>query len=173
MKYMMILGALFVSVAANGQKAYTTSKDKENGSVVYKGLITFSDLSAEPTFTWLKKGKEAYKPDSNAVGYLRRILPGYTIVTVMGTWCEDSQNLIPKLAKTLDEAQVPQKQCIMYGVDRAKQTGGIEAQMYDIKRVPTIIVYKGQTEIGRIVESVKRSVETDLVQIIQKDAGDN
>ena len=84
---------------------------------------------------------------------------------------DDSQNLVPKLAKTLEAARFPMKQFVMYGVDRAKQTGGIESKLYDVKRVPTIVVYKGNVEAGRIVESVKRNVETDLAQIIHKDAG--
>lgn len=173
MKHIVLILSLLISTAAAAQKAYTTSKDPENSSVVFKGPITFADLSAEPSFTWLKKGEEAYKPDTNAVAYLRRLLPGYSIVTVMGTWCEDSQNLVPKLSKVLSEVRFPAKQYAMYGVDRSKQTNGVEAKIYDIKLVPTIIVFKGQVEIGRIVESVKRNVETDLVQIVQKDAGDN
>ena len=172
MKHLLIIAiAAIMSFSANAQKAYTTSKDEETGAVVFKGPITLADLAGEPTFTWLKKGEASYMPDSVAIKYLRKELPAYTIVTIMGTWCDDSQNLVPKLAKTLEAARFPMKQFVMYGVDRAKQTGGIESKLYDVKRVPTIIVYKGNVEAGRIVESVKRNVETDLAQIIHKDAG--
>ena len=171
MKHLLIIAiAATMTFTANAQKAYTTSKDEETGAVIYRGPITLADLNGEPTFTWLKRGETAYTPDSSVVKYLRGKLPAYTVVTLMGTWCDDSQNLVPKLAKTLEASRFPMKQFIMYGVDRAKQTGGIESKLYDVKRVPTIIVYKGNIELGRIVESVKRNVETDLMQIILKDA---
>jgi hypothetical protein len=60
------------------------------------------------------------------------------------------------------------QQYVMYGVDRKKQTGGIESQLYNVQRVPTIIVFKGRFEAGRIVESVKKNIETDLMMIISK-----
>ena len=173
MKQLLIITiASIISFAAHAQKAYNTSKDEETGAVIFKGPITLADLDGEPTFTWLRKGEASYKPDSNAVNYLRKELPAFTIVTVMGTWCDDSQNLVPKLAKVLEATRFPMKQYVMYGVDRAKETGGIESKLYEVKRVPTIIVFKGQVETGRIVESVKRDIETDLVQIIRKNVKD-
>jgi hypothetical protein len=38
--------------------------------------------------------------------------------------------------------------------------------MYKLDKVPTIIVFKGNKEVGRIVETVEKSVENDLVEII-------
>jgi thiol-disulfide isomerase/thioredoxin len=169
MKYLLTLTAIAcLSLSAAAQKAYTTSKDNETGATIFKGQLTMEDLQGEPSFTWLKRGETAYKPDSNAIKFLRKELPGHTIVVIMGTWCDDSQNLLPKLSKALEAARFPNKQLVMYGVDRSKQTGGIESKIYDVKRVPTIIVFKGNLEKGRIVESVKRDIETDLVQILQK-----
>src|SRR5689334_16287782 len=131
MKYLLIIAiTAIMSFSANAQKAYTTSKDEETGAVVYKGHITLADLGSEPTFTWLKRGETSYIPDSNAIKYLRKALPAYSIVTIMGTWCDDSQNLVPKLAKTLEAARFPMAQFVIYGVDRAKQTGGIESKLY-------------------------------------------
>jgi hypothetical protein len=170
-KLISCIAILFVSLSAGAQKSYTVSKDPENGSQVYKGRISFADLSAEPGFTWFAKGEAEYKPDSTAIGYLRATLPKYTIVTVMGTWCEDSQNLVPKLAKTLRVAQYPMEKFLLYGADRSKQTAGVEAQTYKIQLVPTIIVFRGNEEVGRITETVKRNIETDLAQIVQKAEG--
>jgi hypothetical protein len=169
MKYLLTLFTIAcLSFTAGAQKAYTTSKDDETGATLFKGQVSLADLQEEPGFTWLKRGENAYKPDSNAIKYLRKELPAYTVVVIMGTWCDDSQNLVPKLTKTLEAARFPMKQFVMYGVDRAKQTGGMESKLYDVKKVPTIILYKGNLEAGRIVESVKRDIESDLAQIVQK-----
>ena len=160
-----------MSLPATAQKTYVTAKDDQTGAVVFKGPITMADLSGEHSFSWMKRGETDYKPDSAAIKALRFALPAYTLVTFMGTWCDDSQSIIPKLAKVLQAARYPADKEVMYGVDRDKQTTGVESKIYDIKRVPTIIVFKGNKEVGRITESVSNSVEADLLQIVRRDAG--
>jgi thiol-disulfide isomerase/thioredoxin len=167
-RILVLLLALTVYTTASAQKPYTTSKDEETGAVIFKGPITTADLSSESSFSWYNRGRTAYVPDSGAIKYLRTALPNYTLVTLMGTWCDDSQNLVPRLAKVLEASRYPMNKFVMYGVDRSKQTNGIEGKLYDVKKVPTIIVFKGNKEIGRIVENVTRSVEVDMVQIIEK-----
>jgi hypothetical protein len=146
---------------------FDISKDKENGAVVYKGQCTFEDLQKESSFGWLDRGTNAYKPDSNAVKYLKKHLGGYDLVILMGTWCEDSQNLLPKLRKTLQAAAYPMSKLSMYGVDRAKTAKNVEHRLYKLEKVPTIVVYKNYMEVGRIVETVKKSIEADLMAIVK------
>jgi hypothetical protein len=59
----------------------------------------------------------------------------------------------------------------MFGLNREKQAKYAEKQMYKLEKVPTIIVFKGNKEVGRIVETVDKSVETDLVKIINGGKG--
>ncbi len=146
---------------------YETSKDTENGSVVLKGQITMGDLKNEETFAWLKTNA-AYSPDPVATQYLKENSEDYTLVVVMGTWCEDSQILVPKLYTTLTQALFPMDQVTIFGVDRTKDALNGEKAQYNIEKVPTIIVYKDGKEIGRIVEVATKSVEEDLVNIIKK-----
>lgn len=169
MKSLFVAFLIMLACTAQAQKPYAISKDEETGGLVFKGPITLADLNGEPSFKWMKKGMEGYEPDANAVTYLTKALRPYTLIVLMGTWCDDSQNLIPKLAKVLQAAKFPMQQMAMWGVDRAKQTGGIENKTFELKKVPTIIVFKGNREVGRIVESVNRSVEIDLAQILQKE----
>lgn len=166
-KILLAAAASLLSVAAFAQSDFDISKDKENGMTVYKGALAFDDLKKESTFGWFQRGATAYTPDSNAVKYLKKNLPQYNLVVLMGTWCDDSHNLIPKLYKTLQAAGYPMKQIRLYGVDRAKQAKYVEHRLYQVEKVPTIILQKQHTEVGRVVETVKRSVEVDLVQLIQ------
>ena len=156
-----------ISSAAFAQSDYDVSKDAENGAVVFKGQCSFADLQKEPSFSWFAKGEADYKPDTNAVAYLKQHLKDYELVILMGTWCDDSQNLLPKLHKALTDAGYPVASVKMYGVDRSKQTKYIEHKAYSLEKVPTIIVTKNNGEVGRIVENVKKNIETDLVQIIK------
>ena len=172
MKKILLAAMMLMSLGAAAQTQqsdYDVSKDKENGAVVFKGQCSFEDLSAEPTFGWLKRGSDAYKPDTTAIKFLKEHLPKYRMVVLIGTWCDDSQLYLPRLHKILQLTNYPMSRYTMYGLDRSKQAKHIEHRLYKADKVPTIIVYKDHTEIGRIVETVNKSVEADLMKIIQKD----
>jgi len=165
-----ILTAILILISAHAMAQtakYTVAKDTETDQVIFNGPITFDDLSNEPTFTWLKAGADRYEPDAKAINTLQEKLPAYTFVVFMGTWCDDSHNIIPKLYKVLKVTEYPIQQGItMYGTDREKHTQGGEDKKYNITLVPTIIVLKKGEEVGRITESVQKSLEEDLVNII-------
>lgn len=149
--------------------AYDVSKDEKNGELVYNGPITFKDLDYELAFTWLKSGNSGYKPEEKTVKYLQDHLKDYTMVVFLGTWCEDSQYLIPKLEKILQIIDYPQSRLSIYGVDRAKTSKNGEHITYNITLVPTIILFKGGKEAGRITETTQISIEADLAAIIKAD----
>lgn len=148
---------------------YEISKDEKSGDLVYNGPITFEDLNGEPTFTWLKSGMDEYKPEERYTEHLRGHLKDYKMVIFMGTWCDDSHYLIPKLEKVLLTIGYPLIQLTMYGVDRAKKTKDNSNERSKITLVPTIILFRDDKEVGRITETVQRTVESDLSAIIEKD----
>jgi len=171
MKGILAALLLLASMHAMAQKAYTVTRDTEDTGFIYNGLITFNDLDNEATFDWLRIGNHGYSPDDETITYLSSSLDRYTMVVFMGTWCDDSHNLVPKLEKVLQMTKYPMGQLTMYGVDRAKVTIRGENTKYNITFVPTIILFRNGTEVGRITESVKKSVEEDLAAIIAKDMG--
>lgn len=148
--------------------SYSVSTDEKNGSQVFNGPVTFNDLDKEASFTWLKSGNEAYNPKEKRISFLDEHLKKYSMVIFLGTWCADSKALIPKLEKVLEVTKYPKSQITMYGVDRDKNTKGGEEKKYDISFVPTIILLDNGKEIGRITETVTKSVETDLERMINK-----
>ncbi|MBS1772741.1 MAG: hypothetical protein JST82_07770 [Bacteroidetes bacterium] len=168
-----VFAALFIlctmNIHAQTSSAFGSFKDKENGSMVYKGQITFQDLHEQLSFTWLDKGVAEYKPDSVTLDYLKQHLLDYDMTIILGTWCSDSKEMIPKLYKILQITGYPLNKLMMYGVDRNKTTLGGEEKLYKLVNVPTIILYKKYHEKGRIVETVHKSVEKDLKAIIEKD----
>jgi thiol-disulfide isomerase/thioredoxin len=170
MKIIAAAFILMISMNVKGQnKSYTVSKDPKNDEVVYSGLITFDDLNREPSFAWLKEGRDEYKPDVKSVAFLGAHLRDYSILIFLGTWCSDSQDLVPRLEKVLLATAYPESTVTMYGVDRAKKTKNGESQKYRINLVPTIILLKDNKETGRITETVHKSIERDLAAIIKKD----
>jgi hypothetical protein len=168
MRNLLFALALTMSINAFAQVDYDRRTDKENGALVFKGVIDFNELLSEPAFVWFQKGADAYTPDAKVMEILDEHLPKYNMVVVLGTWCEDSQLLVPRLYKTLKTAQYPTEQVTLIGVDRAKEGKNGEHQQYSADRVPTIILYSEGVEVGRIVEVAQESIEKDLAKIIMR-----
>lgn len=151
--------------------AYDTIRDAQNKQLVFKGSFSITDLRNEPSFTWLQKGMDSYHPDTNAVNYLKQYIRNYDMKIFMGTWCEDSQDLIPRLFKTLLEMKQTLVTKRVIGLDRNKTTTEDYMEMVrdsKVTLVPTIILYKDGKEAGRITETVNKSIEADLMAIVKK-----
>jgi hypothetical protein len=168
MKKSILLVCIICStiISATAQYSYDIVKDSQSSQTIFKGKCSFDDLNDEASFDWLKLGMNEYNPNNDALTILKKQLPGCEIVIFMGTWCDDTHALLPKLYKTMTLSHCFTNYT-MYGVDRAKHSNNKEDEKYKIVNVPTIIVLKNGTEIGRIVETAKESIEQDLVKIVQ------
>ena len=132
-----------------------------------RGLISRSVLEADTTFKWLTDNYKLGRPDANAVKLLADKKADLGFIVFGGTWCEDTQNLLPQFYRLTDAAGIPDSSISLIGVDRNKTTLDNLNKTFNIINVPTFIVtYKGK-EIGRMVEYGKSgSVDKDLYQII-------
>ncbi|MBS1777450.1 MAG: thioredoxin family protein [Bacteroidetes bacterium] len=148
------------------QNSIIISVDSTTGSKIFRGTFSFDSLIKEPTFTWFNTGVSDYTPNNEMIQKLSPILNKCKLVVVMGTWCEDSHLLIPKLYKTLLACHFPFRELELIGVDREKQSVGNEREKFEIQLVPTIIVFKEGKELGRIVETIKTSIESDLLKLV-------
>lgn len=125
-------------------------------------------LNDSNTCPWYADGYAEYTPSADATTSLQNSITTENEILVFGgTWCGDTQNLLPKFYKVMDAINPAPKTTLIF-VDRDKKSGeGIEKQ-YKIERVPTFIVLKNGVEIGRVVESVENSIEADLTAIFSK-----
>lgn len=168
MKQVLLAMLMLVSINVFAQYDLDVSIDRETGDVIYKGQCTFADLNSEQAFGWLRTGVGHYKPDEQVVRYLTDNLPDHKMVVLMGTWCEDSQEMLPQIYKILRLTGFPMQNYTMYGLDMEKKGYKDEHTKYNVSYVPTVILFKGGKEIGRIVETVQISLEADLKDIIEK-----
>lgn len=148
---------------------FVREKDRKTGKVLLRGLIKFDDMQDEAVYKWFGAGVSKYQPKETAIEGLKKYNAPYKFVVFLGTWCEDSQILIPQLYKTLTLAGIDLHAVEIYGVNRDKEALNIESKLYNITRVPTIIVMHQFREVGRITESVSSSIEEDLLAIIAPD----
>lgn len=173
MRFLLLAFVMFIATNMSAQ-SYKRSVDEDTKEVIYKGKVTFADLQKEPSFNWYKNGVNSYTPDADEINTLKPVLKDYTIVVVMGTWCDDTKDILPKFRKVLQACNYPAEKVTIYGVDFEKKSLNKDEEKYKVKHVPTIILFKDGFEVSRIVESLNfDSVEADLVHIIFEESNDD
>lgn len=156
-----------MSMHAQNRSDFDTIPSEDKAEVIYKGQCTFEDIGKVTAFH-LAENAAAYKPSAKAMEVLKTGLKNYQLTIFLGTWCEDSHYLVPQLYKVLEESGYPVDALTVYAVDRAKKAKNKEEETFSITNVPTIIVSHDGKETGRITETVKKSIEQDLSDIITK-----
>jgi hypothetical protein len=140
---------------------------EKDRSVIMKGSFMIKNLK-EANYTWFKTNYEKAKLSDDNINILKDRLNDIRIIIFLGTWCSDTHALIPPFIKLLDKIEYPIEKLQLYGVDRNKETKGIEHRLYHIEKVPTIILMRDNNEVGRITEYVEKNIQTTLMQLLQK-----
>jgi hypothetical protein len=96
------------------------------------------------------------------------LLKGITVTIVMGTWCSDSKEQVPRFMRLFDDLEHSFATPAFICVDRDKKAGDVSLEGMDIIKVPTFIVYYQGMEIGRIVETPKTTMDQDFLDILKK-----
>ena len=110
---------------------------------------------------------DAYIPAESAKNVVSA-LQGKRLIVIFGTWCHDSQREVARLLKILDVANMP-VEIDLLAVDRNKQDPDGIAERMGLVYTPTIYVYSGNKELGRIIERPTVSLEQDLAEILRRE----
>lgn len=145
-----------------------SNKHKEITDGILVGKAKRTDLQQIPFNEWFIESYNDYTLTEKMEGAIEEKLKDYTITIFMGTWCEDSQNQVPKFYKILEEVDFPLRKVTLITMDREKTTPEQFEKGLNITNVPTFIFYKNGKEANRIVESPKESLEQDMLNIITK-----
>ena len=134
------------------QSGFTTVVDDKNVTIL-NGILSKNDVANNTAFkAWYPGNQSGYKPDTAIVSAMANAKDKVQYVIFGGTWCEDTQFILPKFFKLQEESGTDENNISFYGVDRKKKTLGNIASAFKITNVPTIIVMKDGKEIGRVVE---------------------
>jgi len=151
---------------------------KQDGSKVLLGEITKEDIVSN-LGPWDASYFE-YQPDEILLGDIAGRMNGVSFIVVLGTWCSDSHEQVPRFWKVLDAIGFPMEKVKMFGVERGtpKPDPALAQELidwsknlrawYGTDRVETIIVYRNGAELGRIVEAPAKSIEADLLEILKR-----
>ena len=182
---------LFIILSATLLIACNTSKEKnkvgkntsnvmisENNKERINDTVTFEDsvmllgkanrkgFQMDAFKDWFNTGYEDYKVDTETAEKLKPLLKDVDITVFMGTWCEDSQRETPHFYKILDAANFDESKLTLITVSEEKTTPQGYEEGKNITNVPTIIFFKNDKELGRIVEYPIESLEKDMFAIL-------
>ncbi len=150
---------------------FALNMDAQTPEVMLTGKHTFEDLQTDTNYAWFDKNAAAADPMTCPVcDDIAAIKKPYKLIIVGGTWCSDTQDLLPKFYITsLYAAMDVNKVVELYFVDRDKKNPADIVSKYAITNVPVFIVLDAKgNEVGRITESVKVSIADDLLEILKK-----
>lgn len=144
----------------------TTEKD---GKMLLGHQLKEQFLKA-PYADWYVKEHDEYALDQKAISELRKEkLGSYDVIVFIGTWCEDSHRDFPRLTRILEEVGYPENKMTIIAVNRKKESPSGDESLYNIQKVPTIILKRYGKEVGRIVEMPTSGyIERDLAEILKK-----
>ena len=137
----------------------------QNDSVIVTGKYNPILLESDWFKNW-NKDSENYHPDERTMIELqKKDSSEYSFTVYLGTWCEDSQKHVPAF---IHIARKLNWDFTLVGVNREKECpfDKKECKNWDIEFVPTIIIFRENNEIGRIIESPQNSIEQDLLKIM-------
>jgi hypothetical protein len=143
--------------------------DFSDPSTFILGYFSMNKLLLPPYSSWYTSGYDDYKYNNDAVDRLKEIgKSDLSVNVIMGTWCSDSRREVPRLLRVLNTCNFPQDKIQLIGVDKEKNSPIANFDSYNIQKVPTIIFYKNNIELGRIIETPATSLEQDMVNILTK-----
>lgn len=144
------------------------------GGPMWVGSVEPDHLTRAPFDEWYESGYEGYVANAGTVAALSTALDAVEVEVYFGTWCDDSQQEVPRLIRVLDDAGfAPDRLAMIAFSDHPGEfklsPGGKERQRL-IHRTPTIVLSRDGREIGRIVQYPLDSIEEDLLAIARGEA---
>lgn len=146
---LLFLSAIFMNMTQ--AQLYDVIADRDN-SKMFRGFITESILKTDSSCKWYSEAQDIYTPKEKVVSTVKQNKDSISFLIFLGTWCEDSHYVVPRIMKILDAAAFPKDKITFVAVDRNKKDLTHLAETLHITNVPTIIAYKNGKELGRVVE---------------------
>jgi thiol-disulfide isomerase/thioredoxin len=164
----LISFSIFSACSSSHKTNYTIGKDGDKKML--KGIINRTLIENDTAFAWFKENMKYGTIDALAIAAFQQKKNKFSIVVFGGTWCHDTQNLLPVFYKLVDKSAYPEKAITLIAVDRNKQTINNLQDKFHVTNVPTFIVMKNGNEVGRVVEYGKYGqIDKELGEIVAND----
>lgn len=167
-KTTLIFFLVFLPVIIFSQESNKKIMDPKLNKEILYGNCSRSGLEEGEFGKLFEEYYELYEPDKAVLTQLKFKQEGIDILIVLGTWCSDSQEQVPRFFKILDKIRFSKKDVQLICVDSNKEAGEIDVSIYNILKVPTFIIYSKGREIGRIIETPYSTLEKDLLMFFSE-----
>lgn len=136
------------------------------------GPLTRAELE-KPDYPWMKSGLESakneYAKQKDNVKKLGKKIGATEVEIYLATWCGDSHDHVPPFVALIDETKrqtkAEPKSVKFFALDKRKKYEGY-TNPRKIEKLPTFVFLRDGKEIGRIVETPKKSVIDDTIAIV-------
>jgi hypothetical protein len=168
MKTIITLAFLFFSLIPFAQEVNRKITDEKAKSEILIGVCNKQGLMQAPFTNWYTPEFNRYSPDTKILSELKKYAGKWRVNIVFGTWCSDSQREVPRFFKIAENVGLSSDDIKIIAVDSQKTGGDVDISGLKIEKVPAFIFFKEDKEIGRIVETPKVNIETDLLNILKQ-----
>jgi hypothetical protein len=118
--------------------------------------------------TWKTLRAQDYVPDAAAIKTIAERGKDVQVLAIVATWCPDSKREVPRFFKIYDQALLGLAKVTLVAVDRSKKDAEGLTVKHDVLRVPTFVFFRGDKEIGRVIERAATTLEQDIAAILTK-----
>lgn len=147
---------------------YDTIHDNLPDSSIISGEFDRLELQTGDFGTIFLDEYRKYNVNNDLLSAIENHIYQYSITIVLGTWCGDSKEQVPRFYKILDKLDYNTENVKLIGVDKSKLAGDTDISSLNIELVPTFIFYKDGNEHGRIIETPNLTLEKDILSIINE-----
>ncbi|MCK9617398.1 MAG: thioredoxin family protein [Lentimicrobiaceae bacterium] len=166
MKKLIFTTLILISFCGFSQNMNQKVMDSKKNIEILLGYCNRQGFSICPFDSAYQAGYPSYTPDAAVLEEIAPLLPEITITIVMGTWCGDSKDQVPRFYKILDALQFDESKVSLICVDRDKKAGFVSLEDMNIQLVPTFIFFRNGKELCRIVETPSESLEKDMLRVL-------
>lgn len=166
--FVSIFVLAFGAKAQSGMKLFETFPDSAETKILV-GFISKQQITEDTVFAWYRQNLKYARPNKEYVEIIKPKAYDFQLILFTGTWCHDSQQIIPKYFALLEAAEFPEHKMTIIACDRLKNAPANIHRPLNVSMVPTLIVMKDGKEVGRIVEyGTSGLVDKELAEIIGK-----
>ena len=153
---------------AQERKINQTVFDAQSKSDIMIGYCTLEGISDTAFLSAYQKEYDQFRSNKELMNQMYSLLKGITVTIIMGTWCSDSREQVPRFFRLFYDLEHSFPDPTLICVDREKKAGDVSLDGFNIIKVPTFIVFYQGKELGRIVETPKTTMDQDFLEILKR-----
>ncbi|MDD3125117.1 MAG: thioredoxin family protein [Candidatus Kapabacteria bacterium] len=169
----VIVGLICLNCSSHKEFAYKFDSDyivfeDEAGKEVLSGAVTWKEWLDD--VSWNRKTAMSTTADPLVSRSVCNVINNgkYFLLIFAGTWCEDSRSQLPIIFKMIQLGKLKESRYQLIGVDKDKVAYKLENLDIKVNKIPAIVIFDHDKEIGRIEEFPDKSWEQDILNILYK-----